>query len=303
MMKRHDDVLSAAEDRFGVNRYVITAIWGIETNFGRDIGNNFLPHALATLACNGGRKAGFWRNELMAALKIVNRGDLKLEHLYSSWAGAFGQTQFLPSTYLRLAVDFDEDGRRDLIESTADALGSTANFLKRAGWKRKESWMIEVKVPHGYRGTSGRKQLASLSTWSNRGVVRGDGMPVSGDTKAGLILPAGANGPGFLVFRNFNAIYAYNQAESYALAISHLADRLAGYPKLRTAWPTDDPGLSRIQRFHLQELLVTQGYDIGKVDGKIGPISRAAIAQAEERAGMRQTGRAGKKIYQILGGE
>jgi len=302
MMARYDAELRAAEKKYGVNRFVIAAVWGVETDYGRETGDNFLPHALATLACQGGRRASFWRSELMAALEIVDAGDLELERLYGSWAGAFGQTQFIPSTYRRLAVDFDGDGRRDLVGSVADALASTANYLRRAGWKAGESWMIEVRVPPGYRGASGRTNRAPLSSWARRGIVRGDGEPLSGGAQAGLVLPAGADAPGFLVFRNFDAIYAYNQAESYALAISHLADRLAGYPGLRTPWPTDDPGLSRAERLHLQELLLAAGYDIGAADGKVGPITRAAIARAEERLGMTPTGRAGRNIYRALGG-
>jgi lytic murein transglycosylase len=302
MMAQHDGVLRAAERRFGVNRHVIAAVWGVETDYGRETGNNFLPHALATLVCLSGRRTKFWRGELIAALKLVDRGDLPMDKLYGSWAGAFGQTQFIPSTYRRLAVDFDGDGRRDLVDSVPDALGSTANYLKRAGWRAGQSWMIEVKVKPGYGGPKGRKNRASLSTWAKRGVVRADGAALSGSARAGLLLPAGSRGPGFLVFRNFDAIYAYNQAESYALAISHLADRLAGYPPLRTPWPTDDPGLSRAERLHLQKLLLAQGYDIGEADGKIGPITRAAIAEAEKKAGLPPTGRAGRKIYRALGG-
>lgn len=302
MMRKYDNVLRAAEQRFGVDRHVIAAVWGVETDFGREAGDNFLPHALATLACEGGRRTEFWRGELIAALKLVDRGDLPLNTLYGSWAGAFGQTQFIPSTYQRLAIDFDGDGRRDLVNSVADALGSTANYLKRGGWRTGDSWMIEVKAPRGYSGPTGRKNRASLSSWGQRGIVRADGRPLSGGAQAGLLLPAGPNGPGFLVFPNFDAIYSYNQAESYALAISHLADRLAGYPGLRTPWPTDDPGLSRAERLQLQKLLLAQGYDIGAADGKIGPVSRAAIADAEKRLGMEPTGRAGRKIYQALGG-
>ena len=302
MMRQHDQVLRAAERRFGVNRYVIAAVWGVETDYGRETGDNFLPHALANLVCEGGRRADYWRTELIAALKLVERGDLQLDKLYGSWAGAFGQTQFMPTSYQRLAVDFDGDGRRDLVDSVADALGSTANYLSRSGWRPGESWMIEVKVPPGYGGPTGRKNKAALSTWSRRGVVRADGVRLSGAARAGLLLPAGPRGPGFLVFRNFDAIYSYNVAESYALAISHLADLLAGYPRLRTPWPTDDPGLSRAERLHLQKLLQAQGHDIGKADGKIGPVTRAAIAEAEKRLGMEPTGRAGRNIYRALGG-
>ncbi|HSM19889.1 MAG TPA: lytic murein transglycosylase [Hyphomicrobiales bacterium] len=302
MMQRYEPILRAAEQRFGVNRYVIAAVWGVETDYGREAGDNFLPHALANLVCEGGRRTSFWRGELIAALKLVDRGDLRLEKLYGSWAGAFGQTQFIPSSYHRLAVDFDGDGRRDLVDSVADALGSTANYLRRAGWRPGESWMIEVKAPPGYNGPTGRGNKASLSTWDRRGVVRADGARLSGGAQAGLLLPAGPRGPGFLVFRNFDAIYSYNQAESYALAISHLADRLAGYPPLRTPWPTDDPGLSRAERLDLQKRLIAAGYDIGEADGKIGPLTRAAIAEAEKSFGMEPTGRAGRKIYRALGG-
>lgn len=302
MMRKYDRVLTAAEQRFGVDKYVIAAVWGVETNFGSEAGDNFLPHALATLVCEGGRRQAFWRGELMAALKLVDQGDLTLDELYGSWAGAFGQTQFIPTTYQRLAVDFDGDGRRDLVKSVPDALGSTANYLKRAGWRTGQPWMIEVRVPSGYSGPSGRNNRASPAAWSGRGVTRADGKPLSGGGEAGLLLPAGPNGPGFLVYPNFNAIYAYNQAESYALAISHLADRMAGYPTLRTPWPTDDPGLSRAQRLQLQKLLKARGYDVGEPDGKIGAQSRAAIAAAETATGMPPTGRAGTKIYRALGG-
>jgi lytic murein transglycosylase len=302
LMRQHDEILRAAERRFGVNRYVIAAVWGVESDYGREAGDNFLPHALANLVCEGGRRTDFWRGELISALKLVERGDLDLEKLYGSWAGAFGQTQFIPSSYQRLAVDFDGDGRRDLVDSIADALGSTANYLARAGWKPGESWMIEVKLPAGYNGPTGRKNRSPLSAWARRGVVRADGAQLSGGAQAGLLLPAGPRGPGFLVFRNFDAIYSYNQAESYALAISHLADRLAGYPALRTAWPTDDPGLSRAERLDLQKLLLAAGHDIGEADGKIGPLTRAAIEEAEKRFGMAPSGRPGRKIYRALGG-
>ncbi len=294
------DVLAAAERRFGVDRHVIAAVWGVETDYGRITGTHFLPQALATLTCASGRRQSFWRGELIAALQLVERGDLDLNQLHGSWAGAFGQTQFIPSTYRRLAVDFDGDGRRDLVGSTADALGSTANYLKRAGWRTGQPWMIEVKAPPGYRGPKGRKAKAALSTWNQRGLVRGDGARLSGGGSAGLLLPAGSRGPGFLTFRNFDAIYAYNQAESYALAISHLADRLAGLPALRTPWPVTDPGLSRAERLRLQERLLARGYDVGEVDGKVGRQTRAAIEAAERDLGLPATGRPGQRILRAL---
>ncbi len=196
MMRKYDKILRAAEKRFGVERHVIAAVWGIETDFGRTTGSYFLPHALATLSCSSGRRAAFWRGELLAALKLVDRGDLKLDKLYGSWAGAFGQTQFMPSTYQRLAVDFDRDGRRDLIDSVADALGSTANYLRRAGWRRGQPWMIEVKVPAGYDGPVGRRGKAPLSTWAGRGVVRADGKPLTGSAQGRPDPAGGAEGAG-----------------------------------------------------------------------------------------------------------
>ena len=302
MMRQYEQILRAAERRFGVDHHVIAAIWGVETDYGREAGENYLPHALATLVCEGGRRTNLWRGELIAALKLVDDGDLRLDELYGSWAGAFGQTQFIPSTYQRLAVDFDGDGRRDLVRSVADALGSTANYLKRSGWQPGDPWMIEVTVPRGYGGPTGHGNKSSLSSWAERRVLRADGAQLSAGAQAGLLLPAGPQGPGFLVFRNFDAIYSYNPAESYALAISHLADRLAGHPPLRTPWPTDDPGLTRAERRHLQQLLLANGYHIGEADGKIGPVTRTAIADAERRFGMPSTGRAGQKIYRAFGG-
>lgn len=301
-LREHEALLDRIEEAYGVDRHVVVAIWGVESDYGRQTGSHFIPHALTTLACAGTRRPDFWRGELMAALELVDRGDLELDELLGSWAGAFGQTQFIPSTYKRLAVDFDGDGRRDLVRSVADALASTANYLDRAGWRTEAPWMIEAKVPEGYSGPNGRREKAPLSTWSSRGVVRADGAPITGGREAGLLLPAGADGPAFLVFANFDAIFSYNHAESYALAIAHLADRIAGYPALRTPWPTDDPGLSRAERRLLQERLLAAGYDIGEVDGRIGPITRAAIREAEAALGMAPTGRAGKRILDALGG-
>ena len=303
MLAQHDAVLRAAEQKYGVDRHVITAVWGVESDYGRSAGKNYLPQALSTLACLGERRRDFWRGELIAALQLVSRGDLKLTELYGSWAGAFGQTQFIPSSYRRLAVDFDGDGRRDLVNSIPDALGSTANYLKRAGWRSGRPWLIEVKVPKGYKGPSGRKAKEPISAWAKRGIRRADGAALTGAGNAGLLLPAGPTGPAFLVFKNFDAIYSYNAAESYALAISHLADRIAGYPAFRTPWPTDDLGLSRDERLELQKLLLAKGYDVGEADGKIGPRSRAAIAEAEKAFGWAPTGRAGRKIYDALKGQ
>ncbi len=302
MMRRHDKTLRAVEKTYGVDRYVVAAVWGVESDYGQSVGDFYLPHALANLACQR-RRAKYFRSELIAALKLVTKGDLSLDELRGSWAGAFGQTQFMPTTYQRLAVDFDRDGRRDLVKSTPDALASTANFLKASGWRKGQPWGYEVYLPGDYQGESGRKRRVSLDVWARRGLKRMDGRELKGDAQAGLLLPAGMKGPAFLVFRNFDAIYSYNAAESYALAISHLADRLRGGGAFVTLWPTDDPGLSRRQRLELQKMLIRNGYDIGEADGKIGPVSRAAIRQAEAKAGLPVQGRPGIKVYRSLGGK
>ncbi len=301
MLRKHGRTLKAVEKAFGVDRYILTALWGVESDYGRSQGDFYMPHALANLAC-AGRKVKFFRGELISALKIVNKGDLRLKDLYGSWAGAFGQTQFLPSTYRRLAVDFDGNGRRDLVHSVPDALASAANYLRKNGWRRGQGWGYEVRVPKGYKGPSGRRKYASIATWRKRGITAVGGGKLTGSGKPALLLPAGRNGPAFLVYRNFNVIRTYNAATSYALAISHLSDRLRGAGPLKTAWPTNDPGLSRAQRLQLQRLLLRAGYDIGEADGKIGPVTRKAIKQAQAKHGLKATGRPSMSIYRKLGG-
>lgn len=301
MARQHDRLLRQIEQQYGVDRYVVLGIWGVETNYGVDQGRFFIPHAYANLIC-AGRRTKFFRGELLAALQIVSRGDLRLADLWGSWAGAFGHTQFIPSTYKRLAVDFDGDGKRDLVRSIPDALASTANYLKKSNWRAGRPWGYEVKVPAGYSGPNGRKQRAPISTWAARGITPLKGRHLNGDISAALLQPAGRNGPSFLVTGNFNAVFSYNFAESYALAISHLGDRIRGEGPIKTAWPTDDPGLSRAQRLDLQKLLNANGFDVGEPDGKVGPMTRAGIRKAEASKGMPETGRAGLKIYRALGG-
>lgn len=301
MLRTHDRTLRSVEKAYGIDRFTIAALWGIESNYGQNRGDFFIPHALANVAC-AGRKTKFFTSELVTALGLVSRGDVRLEDLNGSWAGAFGQTQFMPSTYRRLAVDFDKDGRRDLVNSVPDALASTANFLRKAGWQSGEAAAFEVRLPRGYKGPSGRKAKAALSDWAKRGITRIDGSRLKGSGNAGLLLPAGANGPAFLVFRNFDALYSYNVAEAYALAIAHLADRLRGEGAIVTPWPTSDAGLSRAERQELQRLLIRAGYDIGEADGRIGPITVAAIKKAEAKFGMKPSGRPGRRLFEALGG-
>ena len=292
-------VLAAAEKKFGVDRHVIVAIWGVESDYGRIRGGRPLVRSLATVSCFGGRQR-FFRGELIATLRIVQDGDVPVESLVGSWAGAFGQTQFMPSTFQKVAVDFDGDGRRDIVGSVPDALGSAANYLKRAGWEDGRPWGYEVRLPAGYGGPSGRQTRRPLAEWSRLGLRRIDGGALSGEGPAALLLPAGTRGPAFIVFRNFSAIYTYNAAETYALAIAHLSDRLRGAGPFATPWPTDDPGLSRAERRELQQRLIDRGYDVGAADGAIGPRTRAAIEAYQQSAGLPVDGRAGQRVLRSL---
>jgi lytic murein transglycosylase len=301
MMKIHQRTLRDVEKAYGVDRFILAAVWGIESDYGQEMGEFFLPHALSNVAC-AGRKATFFKAELIQALRIIMAGDVKLADLKGSWAGAFGQSQFIPSTYTRLAVDFDGDGRRDTMHSVPDTLASAANFLKKAGWQSGVLWGFEVKVPKSYTGPVGRTHKSTILQWAKRGINRADGSPLPKAGSFALITPAGRSGPAFLVSRNFDVLYSYNAAQSYALAISHLSDRLNGKDAFKTPWPTDDPGLARAQRKRLQQLLIEQGYYKGEADGRVGPLTMAAIKEAEKKAGLKPTGRPGIRILNVLAG-
>ena len=292
-------VLASIEQQFGVDRYVVVAVWGIESDYGKLRGGRPLVRSLATVSCFGGRQR-FFRGELIATLGILQSGDVPADQLVGSWAGAFGQTQFMPSTFQRTAVDFDGDGRRDIVGSVPDALASAANYLKRAGWRSGERWGYEVKLPARYEGPAGRRDRRPLAEWRRLGLRPLDGHALEGRDAAALLLPAGVAGPAFLVFRNFDAIYSYNAAESYALAITHLADRLRGDTPFRTPWPTDDPGISRAERREVQERLNAHGFDVGAPDGMIGPRTRAAIEAFQASAGLPVDGRAGVRVLRAL---
>jgi lytic murein transglycosylase len=262
------------------------------------MGKRSVVRSLATLACSG-RRADYFRGEFVAALKILDRGDVNPEHFQGSWAGAFGNTQFMPSTFLRTAVSMDGTGHRDIVDSIPNALGSTARYLAQSGWRSGLPWGFEVKVPAGYAGPVGRRDKHPMSFWSGRGVTRADGGDL-GEGEAGLLLPSGRVGPAFLVTRNFDAIYAYNAAETYALAIGHLADRIKGGADFVTPWPTDDPGLSRAERRELQALLMKRGFDVEKADGVIGSKTQAAIGDYQARIGLSRDGRAGRAVLLAL---
>ncbi|MDR1828276.1 MAG: lytic murein transglycosylase [Methylobacteriaceae bacterium] len=300
MLKKWGKVFQGVEKRFTVSRFVVAAVWGVESDFGDSMGTRQLIQSLATTSCYG-RRRDYFRKELIAALTIVHNGDMASDEMYGSWAGAFGHTQFMPSTFQRLAVDMDGDGRRDIMNSVPDALGSTANFLRKAGWNNALPWGYEVRITPSFNpALAGRKAKRPLHEWRAMGVTHIDGSALKGDYSAAVLLPAGKGGPAFLVTKNFDALYSYNAAESYALAIGVLSDRLQGKPGIRAPWPTDDPPLSRAQRRELQRLLTFRGYDVGEIDGKIGAKTRAAIKEIERQLGMPQRGRAGGKVLDAL---
>lgn len=306
-MRQYKEALKRIEQQYGVDPATVVAVWGVESNFGKNQGKYSLIQALSTLSCMG-RRQSFFRKELFAAMRIIQSGDIPAERLNGSWAGAFGHTQFMPTTFERLAVDFNKDGRRDLIDNSVDALGSTANYLHKAGWVTGQPWGIEVKLPEHFSSTGeGRKQKKTITYWSQKGVVTIDGhhLPdvLPHNLRAGLFLPAGINGPAFLVFKNFDVIYSYNAAASYALAIAHLSDRLRGKGTFITPWPTDDLGLSRTERRELQKKLTQLGYDVGSIDGAIGTKTREAIKSEQARLGMKVDGRAGQKLLRALKGQ
>ena len=296
------DTLVRVAQRYGVAAPVVAGVWGVESNFGKNLGSKPLLSSLGTLSCFG-RRQTYFRTEFASALQIVQSGDVAADKLNGSWAGAFGQTQFMPSTFLRLAQDFDGDGQRDIVDSVPDALASTANFLAKAGYKTAEPWGFEVRLPHtDFR--SARKDKMPLAAWRAQGLLLANGRALPDSmSSAGLLLPSGPQGPAFLVGKNFETLYSYNASENYALAIAHLSDLIANpsaTPGFVTPWPTDDAGLSRAENRQLQTLLLQRGHDIGTADGLIGAKTRTAIKIEQERAGWTPDGRAGQKLLRAL---
>jgi lytic murein transglycosylase len=293
----------AVEKTYGVDRYILAAIWGIESNFGTQGGERPVVQSTATLACIG-RRQNYFREEFLSTLEILEHGDVPAEHLKGSWAGAFGPTQFMPTSFRRYAVDFDGDGRKNVVDSIPDLLASTANNLKRDGWRAGSSWGYEVIVPAGFNFMlADRSVRKTIKEWEALGIRRAGDKPFPrpGDA-AFLTTPAGAGGPAFLMIENFQVIMKYNPAEAYALAIGHLADRMRGGGPFVQPWPRDQGALTRSERFELQERLATLGYNVGDNDGNLGPRTRAALRDFQSRAGLVPDGFASGKLLDRLRG-
>jgi lytic murein transglycosylase len=303
ILAKYKPIFDRVEKAYGVDRYAITAIWGVESNYGTLGGDRSVLRSTATLACVGRRQA-YFRDEFLAALEILHRGDLRPEQLKGSWAGAFGPTQFMPTAFKRFAVDGDGDGRRDVVDSPADLIASTANNLKKDGWVPGETWGYEVEVPRGFNYLlADRSKQLTLADWQARGLRRAGNRPFPHPhQKAYLLVPAGHEGPAFLMLHNFRVIMKYNPAEAYAMAIGHLADRLRGGGPFIQTWPRHEPVLSRGERFELQELLVQRGFDPGKPSGRLGPKSRAAIRDYQASLGLIPDGFASATILARLRG-
>ncbi len=293
MAAKHASTLNALERRFGVDKTIILAIWSMESNYGavleKDDRLHYVPRALATLAYADERRSGFAKKQLIAALKILQNGDISPDGMTGSWAGAMGHTQFIPTSYLLYAVDADGNGHRDIWNSVPDALATSANLLMKNGWQTGKTWGYEVTVP-----ASAAKQVGkthTLAQWASLGLTRPNGKAFrEGATKAVLKMPGGIDGPGFLMTSNFFTIKKYNAADSYAIAVGLLADEIAGYGGMKQRWPRPDGTLDVKEKFELQTRLKALGYYEGEVDGNFGSGSKAAIATVQGRIGMQQDG-------------
>jgi lytic murein transglycosylase len=304
VLAKYKRQFDAVEKAYGVDRYTIAAIWGIESNYSTQMGDRSVLQSTATLACVG-RRQKYFRDEFLSALEILNRGDLRPEQMHGSWAGAFGPTQFMPTAFKRYAVDGDGDGRRDVVDDPADLIASTANNLKKDGWQTGQTWGFEVVVPAGFNYMlADRARAMTIAQWEHLGLKRAVGQPFPHPAeKAYLLAPAGAQGPGFLMLQNFRVIMKYNPAEAYALAIGHFADRLRGGAPFVQPWPRQERELSRTERLELQQLLAQRGFYHGTPDGQFGGETREALRGFQASIGTPADGFASPEMLERLRGQ
>ena len=299
-LDEHRETARRMEQRYGVPAEVVVAIWGIESNYGGNFGDFSTLEALATLAFDG-RRRDFARGELLAALRILEAGDISPERMIGSWAGAMGHTQFIPSSFESYAVDGDGDGRRDIWGSIPDVMASTANYLARAGWQPGLPWGVEVRLPQDFDyAQTELSTRRSSREWAQQGVSRSGGGTLPDFEQASVIAPAGARGPAFLVGPNYRAILRYNNATSYALAVGTLADSIAGREGVRAGWPRDVQPLSRSQVRELQQALNARGFDVGAPDGVMGPNTRRGLREYQQSIGITPDGFATLSLLERL---
>jgi membrane-bound lytic murein transglycosylase B len=303
MLAKHADLLDRIEATYKVDREVVLAVWGLESSYGAFMGDKSLIASLATLAYDG-RRAAFFEAELIAALRIIEDGNVTVGRMTGSWAGAMGHTQFMPTSYLRTAVDFTGDGKRDIWGADpTDALASTAAYLQAAGWAFEQPWGLEVVLPEGYDyDQSSEAVVKPVADWVALGVTLPGGGALPDHGPARLILPAGHRGAAFLTFANFQAIEAYNPADAYVIGIGHLADRLRGAGPIVHAWPREDRALQLAERIELQSLLTAAGFDSGGADGKVGPKTVAAVKAFQRARGLVPDGYANPGLLEMLRG-
>ena len=285
---QYASTLAAIEARYGVPREIVLAVWGMESNFGSNRGRMQIIPSLATLAYDG-RRGEMFQNQLIAALRILQAGDTAPEAMLGSWAGAMGHTQFMPTSYLDYAVDFTGDGRRDIwSEDPTDSLASTANYLRRNGWVPGQAWGAEVQLPSGFNmGLVGKG--TRRSDWAAQGVRRiGGGALPSGN--GSIIMPAGANGPAFLILDNFRSILRYNNSDNYALGVAFLGERIAGRPGIQGSWPRNDRPLSTSERQEIQQRLRAKGFYQGEIDGLFGSATMESVAAYQRSIGVTPDG-------------
>jgi len=300
-LRRQAGTLAAIEARYGVEAEIVTAIWGLESKYGERRGDIPVISALSTLAFDG-RRGAFFEGQLIAALKIVQRGDITPARMTGSWAGAMGHTQFIPTSYLAYAVDFTGDGRRDIwSDDPSDALASTAAYLQRSGWRTGQPWGMEVRLPAGFNtGLAGRGNARGAAAWTALGVTDTAGRPLPNYGSAAILIPQGSRGPAFAAFHNFGVILRYNNAEKYGIGVGHLADRLAGKPPLQAGFPPDAQGMTIDDRKELQRRLTARGFDTQGNDGVIGPNTVDAIRAYQARAGLPVDGAPSLALLQRL---
>ena len=290
-LERNRRILSEIEARFGVEAEVVAAIWGLESAYGEYRGSENVIESLATLAFDG-RRGRFFEEQLVAALRIVQAGDVPPSRMTGSWAGAMGHTQFIPTSYLAYAVDFGGDGKRDIwSDDPTDALASTAAYLQRFGWTKGQPWGVEVQLPRGFNySTTGERIKKSPDDWAVMGVRDMQGGRVPNHGRASILLPAGAQGAAFMIFDNFHVIERYNTADAYVIGVGHLSDRIAGGGPLRSGWPRDDRNLRFVEKQEMQQRLTAQGFDTQGVDGIIGPNTIQAIRRFQSSQGLTPDG-------------
>ncbi len=300
-LRQNNKVLTEIEARYGVEAEVVTAIWGLESAYGRFRGSTPLIEALATLAYDG-RRGKFFEQQLIAALKIIQSGDVSPSRLTGSWAGAMGHTQFIPTSYLEYAVDFRGDGRRDIwSDDPTDALASTAAYLKSFGWKKGQPWGVEIILPRGFDySETGVKNKRSADAWAALGVRDTKGGRVPNHGRASILLPAGAQGVAFMIFNNFHVIERYNTADAYVIGVGYLSDRIGGAGALKSSWPRGDRNLRFSEKQEMQRLLTRRGFSTDGVDGIIGPNTIQAIRRFQSSQGLTPDGYASFEILKRL---